>query len=41
VARTTRKAPEGKMSDYEDVIEGVIFSADHKTLEFGVKADGQ
>jgi hypothetical protein len=39
--RATRKAPEFKVPDYEDVTEGVILSSDHKALEFGVKADGQ
>jgi hypothetical protein len=39
--RTTRKAPEFKVPDYKDVTEGVSLSSDRKTLEFGIKVDGQ
>jgi hypothetical protein len=41
VNRTTRKAPEFKVSGYVDVDAGVTLSSDRKALEFGVKVDGQ
>ncbi len=41
VDRTTRKATEFKVAEYEDVTTGVILSADRKGLEFGVKVNGQ
>ena len=39
--RTTRKAPEFKVTGYQDVTKGVILSSDQKGLEFGVKVNGQ
>lgn len=41
VDRTTRKATEFKVAEYEDVTTGVILSSDRKGLEFGVKVNGQ
>ena len=39
--RTTRKATEFKVAEYEDVTQGVILSSDRKKLEFGVKVNGE
>jgi hypothetical protein len=39
--RTTRRAPEFKAAEFQDVTKGVILSSDQKGLEFGVKVNGQ
>ena len=39
--RTTRRAPEFKIAELENVDTGVLVSSDRKSLQFGVKVDGQ